>query len=534
MEEGGPKDSGSFEAQGFEYLVERLGNKLLHKEIRRDRWGRVLSEVTAEIRYAIGSGTQTFSFLVDHDGYLFESPIAWYSKVGAWGLSPGYQADNYHFQRPITSGCLYCHANQVDQIEGTLNRYRPPMFNGHAIGCERCHGPGEQHIKTPSPTANESPNIVNPSHLEPALRDDVCRQCHLQGDERVEPAGMRRSDYRPGLPLYQFESVFSRVSQSNRKRFFGQVEQMNESRCFKESGGSLGCISCHDPHRKPASVEAPTFYRKRCLNCHTEKGCRLPRLERRRDDNCMACHMPRSPNHSIPHTATTDHTIPRSLESKREEIEATPAGIDLVHVDRDRIGPRMSQSLNRDLGIALTLLSRKLPERQARESCRQALSLLDEALNVASEDGPALLARGDALRMLGRTEESLSAFRTALKLAPESEPAVVGAASAAVQLSNREAARAYTTLALAINPWRADYHQLAGVVHVQRQDWQAAVEASKRALELDPANIQARLILVQSYRKMGLKREALEQFGIVLGYNPPDVDSIRRWYGALQ
>ena len=42
--------------------------------------------------------------------------------------------------------CLFCHCNAVEPVADTLNRYRPPLFRGHAIGCERCHGPGELHV----------------------------------------------------------------------------------------------------------------------------------------------------------------------------------------------------------------------------------------------------------------------------------------------------------------------------------------------------------------------------------------------------
>ena len=92
---------------------------------------------------------------------------------------------------------------------------------------------------------------------------------------------------------------------------------MYESRCFRASRGKMGCISCHDPHGLPAPAEKVAYYRDRCLECHAEKGCRLPRperLARGRDDSCIECHMPRSPNEQVPHTATTLHLIPRFMD----------------------------------------------------------------------------------------------------------------------------------------------------------------------------------------------------------------------------
>ena len=234
-------DSPSFQAQGLEYSVERRGDRVFHKEIKRDASGKVVSQIEAEARYVIGSGEQAMAFLLERgDGYLFESPITWYSRKQKWDLSPGYEKDNLHFERFIKPTCLFCHSNQFDHVEGTENRYRQPIFLGHAIGCERCHGPGELHVRKPERVGDELPNIVNPARLQPALREAVCQQCHLQGDIRVVRAGRSLTDYRPGLPLSSIESVFVKAENLGKSRFFGQVEQMYESRCFRESSRQDG------------------------------------------------------------------------------------------------------------------------------------------------------------------------------------------------------------------------------------------------------------------------------------------------------
>ncbi len=134
----------SFQAQGLEYSVERRGDRIFHKEARRGSGGNLVSQVEAEVRYVVGSGEQAMAFLLERgDGYLFESPITWYSSKQKWDLSPGYERDNIHFERFIKPTCLFCHSNQFDHREGTENRYNQPIFRGYSIGCERCHGPGE-------------------------------------------------------------------------------------------------------------------------------------------------------------------------------------------------------------------------------------------------------------------------------------------------------------------------------------------------------------------------------------------------------
>src|SRR3712207_8836821 len=45
---------------------------------------------------------------------------------------------------------------------------------------------------------------------------------------------------------------------------------------------SLGCISCHDPHRLPDLEERVPYFRERCLNCHSEgRGCNLAEPDRK-------------------------------------------------------------------------------------------------------------------------------------------------------------------------------------------------------------------------------------------------------------
>src|SRR5207248_650851 len=118
----------------------------------------------------------------------FQSPITWYPQKGAWDLSPGYATRHHHFARPVPAECLFCHSNHVAAVPDTVNHYRAPIFQGHAIGCERCHGPGELHVRRHEGNEELSQadtTIVNPRRLDPVLADSVCEQCHLQGEVRV-------------------------------------------------------------------------------------------------------------------------------------------------------------------------------------------------------------------------------------------------------------------------------------------------------------------------------------------------------------
>ncbi len=208
-----PDSTVTFEAGESRYTVERRSRHVIHRESRIDDAGHVLAQVEAEVKYSLGAGTRGISYLIEHDGRLFQSPISWYRPKNRLDISPGYDVNNSHFDRPIVAECLFCHANRVEPVAHTLNRYEPPIFRGEAIGCERCPGPGELHVRHPERVDGRDLTIVNPQHLEPPLRDAVCEQCHLQGDHRIDRLGRDMFDYRPGLPLIEFFAIFGRTDQ---------------------------------------------------------------------------------------------------------------------------------------------------------------------------------------------------------------------------------------------------------------------------------------------------------------------------------
>ena len=303
-----------FESQGLEYSIEKRDGRVWHQETRRDASGKIVARSEAEVQFVLGSGRQGISYLIGRDGFLFESPINWYSQKRRWDLSPGFEVANYHFDRPIRPGCLYCHANRAQSVPTSINQYRQPIFEGHAIGCERCHGPGELHASDPAVNAGRDPTIVNPADLEPSLRDAVCEQCHLIGDHRVVRAGRREEDFRPGLPFERFWTVFVQPAGQDENRFVGQVEQMHKSQCFLASKGRLGCISCHDPHELPAPEEKcgllPESLPGMPWRPWVQPSGEAP-PERSPKDDCAGCHMPREKDSDIPHSASANHRIPR-------------------------------------------------------------------------------------------------------------------------------------------------------------------------------------------------------------------------------
>jgi hypothetical protein len=544
-----------FEKFGLQFLVERRGERVLHKESRLDPQGRVLTALEAEVEYAVGSGTRGRSYLVNRDGYLFQSPISWFSQAGRWDSSPGFRADR-HFNRPIEAQCLFCHAGGASPVEDTINRYRiagpaekgdrtpqdkgpAPFFSPdmRAIGCERCHGPGELHVaarRKGVAVPDMDDTIVNPRRLEPALREAVCEQCHLEGEARVVRRGRGPFDYRPGLPLHLFWSVFvRRPGLTDHRHAVSQVEQMAGSRCFRASNGKLGCISCHDPHDVPAPAQKAAYYRDRCLVCHGINDCKLPAVARRKNgDDCRACHMPRLHSSDIVHTAVTDHRILRH-GSAEEEPEAAPSVLDvgempIVYYYQDRVAPH-DREVSRDLGLALIQLAQQHGP-AGRPLGGLALPLLEGAVHRDPGDVAALEARGYTLWLEGRPDEALAGLEAALARAPGREQALDDAAALAVGLKRHGAALTYSRRAALANPWIPSYRLRLAQLLAEGQDWDGALGECQAVLRVDPGNVAARTLLVRCYVRTTRRDRARAEFAALLALEPPDREALERWF----
>jgi hypothetical protein len=529
-----------FSISGFRYQIERQGGRSRHKEavIAQER---AVAETMAEVQFAVGSGHNGRAYLIDRDGWLFSSPITWYSTKGIWDLSPGYDKSNPHFDRPITPDCLFCHANHADHVPGTINRYKPPIFRGHAVGCERCHGPGELHVarheQGGTAAADFDDTIVNPARLEHSLRESVCQQCHLQGQQRVWRRGRDTFDYRPGLPFHLFMSEFVKPpEQGGGLRFVGTVEQMYASRCFQKGAGKnkMGCISCHDPHAVPAEEEKVAFYRNRCLSCHQDKGCSLPEPARReKDDSCFACHMTRTDS-NINHTAISDHRILRRPDQARPSGDwPRPGRMPLVHFHQHMLAGK-DQDIERDRAIALVGVANNHPVREVGRSLTgMALPGLETALSRDASDLPAREALGDALWEQGRPEEALAAFEKVLHTAPDREKALFQAARLALGLRRIDSARDHVERLVAVGPWRWRYHLLLGQVHGQERDWGAALKAAGKALELNPAGLTVRQFVVLCHLRLGERTQAQKELDTLMAMNPPQAEALRRWFAEV-
>jgi predicted CXXCH cytochrome family protein len=258
---------------------------------------------TRRLQYFIGSGHRGRTYLFSLDGFFFESPINWYAQKRVWDTAPAFQeARTMPMNLAAFPGCLNCHTSASRApIAGTENKYDMPLFAHDGITCERCHGDNAAHIAT------GHGDIVNPAKLAPARRDEICMQCHLEGNVAIEQPRRKLADYKPGGDLGDDVHYYIYVDQESQQiRALGQSEALWQSVCKLKSGDKMTCITCHDPHSTPAPEQRVTFYRAKCLTCHGDAFAAKHHVEQ---PDCASCHMPRTTTSNVAHTQATDHRI---------------------------------------------------------------------------------------------------------------------------------------------------------------------------------------------------------------------------------
>jgi tetratricopeptide (TPR) repeat protein len=292
----------------FYYKVYKQNNEYYIQEFRLRDYDTV-HNITHKVKYIIGSGNQTRSYLIERNKFIFEAPVTWYVAKQKWDLSPGYEnGNNSRFSRPIGTECINCHNAYTQTINSTFNQYdHIPL----GIDCERCHGPGSIHVAKMEKdeivdiTKEIDYSIVNPAKLATDLQFDVCQQCHLQG---INVYINDSIEFRPGMTLSQVREIF--LEKRNDPNLFGiasHAERLRQSQCFQQSNSKLTCTTCHDPHKPVKSLEA-NYIQNKCINCHTQKVCKLSESQRLKK-SCTTCHMPPGGTRDIPHVKFTDHFI---------------------------------------------------------------------------------------------------------------------------------------------------------------------------------------------------------------------------------
>ena len=436
-----------------------------------------------ELLYFIGSGWRGRSYLFAVDGFLFESPVNWYTNRHVWDMAPAYgNATQIPMNLPAFTSCLHCHVSGMQPpSQGTENRYPSPPFSYAGVACERCHGPGAAHVKGGA--------IVNPAKLDPVRRDAVCMQCHLEGRAAIERAGRHVYEYRPGQQLSDYIRYF--VFANPKGPGLGAVSQFEalaRSVCKIKSGDTMSCTSCHDAHHEPTAAERVSYYRGKCLACH---GAKFGAKHHTEQTDCTVCHMPSSLSADVAHTEVTDHRILRRPNSP----------------------PPVLENLNSQPSLPRLV---RFPDAQKTDEDVRDLALAWESL-----------VEGGMTAAAPATEQLL---RSAIEKFP-SDPALLSALGYFAQKKgDADRARELYERALAIDPTLIDAASNLGVIEANRGHLREAVKLWADAFERAPGQSRIGMNIARVYCDAGQPGKARDYVSRVLEFNPdlPEAKNLLR------
>ena len=178
------------------------------------------------------------------------------------------------------------------------------------IGCEVCHGPGSEHVK--SPRARKAATIVNPRKLAAERATVICDQCHSrpQGNlKNDQPVSKENRMLIPGLSRNEYLTNHTTREDAAQKDFWGdgvhskahhqQGTDFIRSKKYINDNQLLTCASCHDPHGKSGvkhqlRMEVRDPGNSLCASCHTGVAIKAHTAKavgvEHEAINCVDCH----------------------------------------------------------------------------------------------------------------------------------------------------------------------------------------------------------------------------------------------------
>ena len=483
---------------------------MLHHERMHDAEGRLIYNFAVSMDFVVGSGRRAQAYLYQRDDLICSSPLNWFKNTG-WDLNPGFVSDDpRRFDRRVTAACLTCHTGQLAQPTRGVDKFRKPPFHEAAIGCERCHGPGQTHAEFHELSQTGTDPIVQMAKLTARKKDAICYQCHFSAKNRVLRTHRSVTDFRPGMDvtdIWSFTKTKPTVDADGRATNLStaHVQQMHESACFTNSDGRMSCISCHDPHGIPRATDRVQFYRKRCVSCHEPQAClETPEAITAAGGSCIDCHMPKRDTTMATHVAQTDHRIlrsPSAIPSLPEQDQPAVTFFD----DHDKRLP--DWELRRAIALML-----------ARAPAPFSVTLEDELKALAErfpEDPEVVINYGAVCQSRRNYPEAIRVFQEAAKFEPTAGRAYEALMQITYEAREFEQALKYADAYIAISPYSALVHAIRGDCLNELGRTAEAVEAIKRCIKLNPSIIQVQQALADLYGELGMTDKQKAQQNLV-------------------
>ncbi len=536
-------------SQRYYQIIER-GEDLIFRRYQRDKNGAEINALEIPVNWILGSGNRARSYLYQTDwGEMFMLPVGWYSEDRRWDMSPGFEAaDHPGIHRQASRPCLFCHNAFPEVPEGSDRHWEVETFPHElpeGTGCQRCHGPGAEHIRTVL-TGQEIDEIraaiTNPARLPAELRDSVCFQCHMLPSASLTGARRVGTDiysFRPGQQLSDYlvhvDVVEQGVKPEDRFEINHHGYRLMQSSCYRESEGELSCISCHDPHVKPESSSFRMTVGAVCEGCHEDAVEQHNPETELSDGACVTCHMPRRRTSDVIHVTMTDHRIatgPFDLAGLVKPVDKENRTITSVAIldlgepptggEADAYRSVAALRSGRNTQVALQELMPALQDLELeandpyvdlatmqftagryREAEATARQLIDEGQNLR----PAYSILGTSLLGQGKQEEAIRMLQQSIAVQPHPETHF-NLAAAYLGTGDYPNAETQIDAAIEMRPYMPAAWKYKAKLLVARNEPEKARDAFVRALQLQPFDLSLYGELIDLLRALGESDEA--------------------------
>jgi len=108
-------------------------------------------------------------------------PLAWNQRGQYWANAPDYNPTQQGTYAKVCGGCHETGPVLKTDANGNVTTY---VAGSQNIACERCHGPGSDHVSSLDAKA-----IINPAYMTAQAQNEMCGQCHTNSMSSTQPAG---------------------------------------------------------------------------------------------------------------------------------------------------------------------------------------------------------------------------------------------------------------------------------------------------------------------------------------------------------
>ena len=230
---------------------------------------------TIPLQFALGSGVHGITLLslfAGSEGTIgIEHRVTWFGTDHKLGFTPGH-SDHV----PATELELFGMAHEGENLQACVSCHstsgtvagRQIVNHVPNVNCEKCHGPGSEHVKQARRSDSPPPYSIGRVDWTTESEMRLCGTCHRLPDD-VTRKQLR--DYEPDLLRFQPIGLL-------------------RSECYLESDFQLRCTHCHNPHMA-AKQKTKAAYQQDCIDCHLENSPTHVACPVSPTDGCVECHM---------------------------------------------------------------------------------------------------------------------------------------------------------------------------------------------------------------------------------------------------